>query len=120
PPITRTVPAPKPSTQPPGRRPSGSTPSEPTPPAGNESAPLRLGAILSPERQRQYQSDLRRSLTAARAATRQVGNTALTPTQKETVDRIQTFIQQAEGMAAQDLATAVQIARRAELLGQEL
>jgi hypothetical protein len=34
--------------------------------------------------------------------------------------RIQTFIQQAEGMAGQDLATAVQLARRAELLGQEL
>jgi hypothetical protein len=36
------------------------------------------------------------------------------------VARIQTFVQQAEATASQDLATAVQLARRAELLGQEL
>jgi len=117
PPITRTVPVPKPAVQSAGRRPAAPTPA-PAPAA--DSAPLRLGAILSPERQRQYQADLQRSLTAARAATSQAGTAALTPTQKETMARIQTFIQQAEATAGQDLATAVQLARRAELLGQEL
>jgi hypothetical protein len=119
PPITRTLPVPKPAAPTAGRRPTSPVPAEP-PPAVSDSAPIRLGAILSPERQRQYQADLKRSLTAARAAASHAGTTALTPTQQETVARIQTFIEQAEGMAGQDLATAVQIARRAELLGQEL
>lgn len=117
PPLTRTVPVPKPAVQQAGRRPATPAPA-PAPTA--ESTPLRLGAILSPERQRQYQADLKRSLTAARAATSQAGTAALTPTQKETMVRVETFIQQAEATAGQDLATAVQLARRAELLGQEL
>jgi hypothetical protein len=41
-------------------------------------------------------------------------------TQRETVERIQTFIQQAEESKGRDLATALQLVRRADVLGQDL
>jgi hypothetical protein len=93
------------------------TPSAPRPP---EPQPMQLGAILSPERRSQYQAELKQSLAAARASMAQTSRQTLNPAQRETLARIQTFIQQAETMSGTDLATAVQLARRAELLGGDL
>jgi len=38
----------------------------------------------------------------------------------ETLERIKTFIQQAEESKGKDLATALQLVRRADVLGQDL
>ena len=45
---------------------------------------------------------------------------SLSQTQRETVERIKTFVQQAEESKAKDLATAFELVRRADLLGQDL
>ena len=82
--------------------------------------PPQLGEILSPEQRRQYEADYTQSLARARAALQQTSGKPLSGTQKETVGRIGTFIQQAEESKARDLATALQLARRADVLGQDL
>ena len=97
-----------------------SSPATAAPPTLPPPSPARLEAILGGERLQQFQADLKRSLDSARAVVARSGSATLTPAQRETVARMQTFIQQAETAAEQDLATAVQFARRAELLGQEL
>ena len=50
----------------------------------------------------------------------QASGKSLTPAQRETVERIRTFIQQAEESKGRDLATAMQLVRRADVLGQDL
>ena len=87
---------------------------QPSPP------PPQLGAILSDAERRQYEADYAQSLSRARSALQQASGKSLTPTQKETVERIKVFIQQAEESKGRDLATALQLARRADVLGQDL
>jgi hypothetical protein len=84
------------------------------------SPPPQLGEILSDAQRRQYEADYAQSLSRARSALQQASGKSLTPTQRETVERIQTFIQQAEESKGKDLATALQLARRADVLGQDL
>jgi hypothetical protein len=59
-------------------------------------------------------------VTRARAAIARTSGRNLSAAQKETVDRIRTFIQQAEQSKGRDLSTALQLARRASLLGDDL
>jgi type IV secretory pathway VirB10-like protein len=82
--------------------------------------PPQLGEILSPERRRQYEAEYAQSLSRARSALRQASGKSLSQTQRETVERIKTFIQQAEASKGKDIATALQLVRRADLLGQDL
>lgn len=113
----------KPPLKPQPRRPVPATPAvKPpvTPEPAPESPPLKLGAILSPEQRVQYQAELKQSLAAARLSIGRTRGQTLNDAQRETAARIQTFIQQAETMTGSDLATAVQLARRAELLGDDL
>ena len=101
-------------TPPPPPQPAEQPPVQPSPP------PPQLGAILSDAERRQYEADYAQSLSRARSALQQASGKSLTPTQKETVERIKVFIRQAEESRGRDLATALQLARRADVLGQDL
>jgi hypothetical protein len=97
-------------------------PAEPeaAPAVVSQAPPTRLEAVLPDGRRREYETDFTRSVTEARAALDQAGARTLTSEQKQTVERIQTFLQQAEQAKSGDLATALQLARRANLLAQDL
>ena len=121
-----TLPAPqKTPPRPPARKrtPPPAPPQAPAPaeqPQVQPSPPPQLSEILSNAQRRQYEADYAQSLSRARSALQQASGKSLGPTQKETVGRIQTFIQQAEESKGKDLATALQLARRADVLGQDL
>ena len=84
-------------------------------------APLQLREILTPERRRQYETEYGASMGRARSVIgRATGRTNLTAAQTETLNRIGTFLKQAEDSRKDDLGTAWQLARRADLLSQEL
>jgi Skp family chaperone for outer membrane proteins len=80
----------------------------------------QLGVILSDAERRQYEAEYAQSLSRARSALQQSSGKSLGPAQRETVERIKTFIQQAEESKGRDLATALQLVRRADVLGQDL
>jgi hypothetical protein len=80
----------------------------------------QLGEILSDAERHQYEAEYAQSLSRARSALQQVSGKSLSPTQRETVERIKTFIQQAEESKGRDLATALKLVRRADVLGQDL
>ena len=103
-----------PPTPPPPPTPAEQTPVQPSPP------PPQLGEILSDGERRQREADYAQSLSRARSALQQASGKSLTPAQRETVERIRTFIQQAEESKGRDLATAMQLVRRADVLGQDL
>lgn len=80
----------------------------------------QLGEVLTPVRRRESEAELGASLQRARAALAQVAGRSITPAQHDTVERIRIFIQQSEAEKQKDISTAVQLARRADLLGQDL
>jgi hypothetical protein len=120
--------APPPETQPvpPPRRPVRPKKPSPTPetpvPANTQppAPPARLEEVLTEDRRRQLETDFSRSVTQARSTLNQTGGRSLTNVQRQTAERIRTFLQQAEQSKKGDLATAVQLAKRAELLAQDL
>lgn len=91
-------------------------PTQVTPPAP---AP-RLGEILTDDRRREYEADFTGSETRARAAVNRATGRRLNSTQRERVVQIREFLRQAEVWKSKDLATALQLAHRADLLGQDL
>jgi hypothetical protein len=117
---------PPPEPAPPARRPV--RPRKPTPspeapiPANTQppAPPARLEEVLTEDRRRELETDFSRSVAQARAALNQTSGRSLKGVQRQTADRIRTFLQQAEQAKKGDLATAVQLARRAELLAQDL
>lgn len=110
-------PAKKRNTSPPPATPQPAPPAEPP---VQTSPPPQLGEILSAAQRRQYEADYAQSLSRARSALQQASGKSLSPTQRETVERIQTFVRQAEESKGKDLATALQLVRRADVLGQDL
>lgn len=127
PPATDEAPVPAPpAPAPPRKRPRRSAP---PPPPAVVSAPLalpapapapRLSEILSPARRRQYEEAFEQQVAQASAAVGRTAGQKLTAAQQESVARIQTFLQQARDARPNDLATAVQLARRAALLAADL
>jgi outer membrane biosynthesis protein TonB len=122
-----TLPAPQKSqpSRPPAKKraPPPAPPQTPPPaeqPQVQATPPPQLGEILSNAQRRQYEADYAQCLSRARSALQQASGKLLSSTQRGTVERIQTFIQQAEESKARDLATALQLARRADVLGQDL
>jgi len=113
-PAPRKKASPTPPPAPPPTPPAEQTPVQPAAP------PPQLGEILSDAERRQHEADYAQYLSRARSVLQQASGKSLTPTQKETVERITTFIQQAEESRGRDLATALQLARRADVLGQDL
>jgi hypothetical protein len=108
----------------PPRRPPARPVAPANPPATttpSPSAPVpSLGEILPEAQRRQVEAELAQNVTKARAAIARTSGRSLTATQRETVDRIGTFLQQAEQSKSRDLSTALQLARRAALLGDDL
>jgi len=110
---------PKPPPRPAARnipQPATPTPVVPTPaPSGPQ-----LGELLSPAERRQVETDF---LATVRRATELLNRTmrrSLTAGQRDTVERVQVFLQQADQEKNRDLPTALQLARRADLLVQDL
>jgi len=111
----RIVPPPKPR-----RRPAQSAAQGP--PAQPEPAePIpQLEPVLSPEERERLTAEYsirkkRAETVLARFRTRRLSNQQL-----ETVQRVRSFLRQAEEQFEQDLATAVQLVRRADLLAADL
>jgi hypothetical protein len=119
--------APPPEPAPPPKRPA--RPRKPSPAASEtpvpaitqpQAPPARLEEVLTEDRRRQLEADFSRSVAQASAALNQTKGRNLKGVQRQTAERIRTFLQQAAQAKKGDLATAVQLARRAELLAQDL
>jgi hypothetical protein len=106
---TRRTPQPPPKAQPPAHTAS------PTPVA----APA-LGQILTEEQKSEYRRSYEVSSEAARKTLSPLSVRKLTPEQKDTLARVQSFLRQADEARGRDWSLAAQLARRAELLAQDL
>ena len=102
-------------------RPAANIP-KPTPaPSETPSAPaLRLSQILTPEESRRNLQELDQYMQSVKRALTRVAGRNLTPAQKDIAERVQTYLTQAEQAREQDLVTAVNLARRADLLAKDL
>ena len=92
-------------------------------PAPNEtpSTPaLRLSQILTPEESRRNNQELDQYTESVKRALTRVAGRNLTAEQKDIAERVQTYLAQAEQAREQDLVTAVNLARRADLLAKDL
>jgi hypothetical protein len=117
-----TLPA-APPPPPPARRPAtAAAPRTPPPPAPQpETPPLpKLGQIFTAAQLREYNQTLDQSLERVRRALTIAAGKNLNADQSEIVNRIRTFQRQAEQAREQDLVTAVNLARRADLLARDL
>jgi len=92
----------------------------PTPPPVETGPSPRLGQIFTADQLREYNRTLDESLTRVRTVLAVAGGRKLNAQQSEMVGRIRTFMLQAEQARQQDLVTAVSLARRADLLAQDL
>lgn len=119
-----TMPSAPPPPPPPPRRPATATaprtapPPAPPPP---ETPPLpKLGQIFTAAQLREYNRTLDQSLEEVRRVLAIAAGKTLNADQSEIVNRIRTFQRQAEQAREQDLVTAVNLARRADLLARDL
>ena len=121
--IPNPPPAPPPAPPKPPRR---NTPLPPTPAAPAATTPTpaapapRLGIILTPEQQRQYNSDIDQSLQRADASLKSIGNRQLSNEQQASLDEARNFIRQAQATRASDLPAALRLAERADVLARNL
>ncbi len=80
----------------------------------------RLAQMLTPEELRDNTRTLQENLDRVNRALAIVEGKHLTAEQKEIAERIRTYRKQAEQAREQDLLTAVNLARRADLLAKDL
>jgi len=107
--------------KPPSRRGNVSTaPVKPPAAQADSPPPPRLGQIFTPEQRREYTKALEESLDRVRKALGVLDRKPLNPEQADIRNRIRTFQKQAEQAREQDLVTAVNLARRADLLAKDL
>jgi hypothetical protein len=106
---TRSAPAPAPSPAP------SASPS----PAPASPAP-KLGDILTPDEQKQYNASVDESLSHAQNSLNSLRGRQLSKDQQAQVEQIQNFMQQAQKTRASDLAGAKSLAERAEVLAKDL
>jgi hypothetical protein len=92
----------------------------PPPAAAPPAETPRLGDILTPDQQRQYNSAIDVSLAHAQASLGFIATHQLTKEQQATVAEIQNFIQQAQEKRKNELAAAKSLAERAEVLSHDL
>jgi len=106
----------------PPRAPVANAPKQPTPVTPeNPSAPApKLAQILTPDESRRNNQELDQSMDRVRRALATVGNRNLSPELRDVVERVRTYLSQAEQTREQDLVTAVNLARRADLLAKDL
>jgi hypothetical protein len=110
---------PPPAPRRPAAAPRATAPPPPAIPDVTLPAP-RLGQIFSAEQAREYNRTLDESLERVRRTLGQVVGRNLNAELTDIVVRIQTFQKQAEQAREQDLVTAVNLARRADVLAQDL
>jgi len=91
----------------------------PTPPP-EPPPPPKLEQIFTAEQSREFNRQLDESLERVRRTLAVLGGRNLSAAQTEAVARIRTFLRQAEQAREQDLVTAVNLARRADVLAQDL
>jgi type IV secretory pathway VirB10-like protein len=118
-PTPKETPTPKPTVR------SNPVPAPPPPaptatPVAPVAPPPPLREIISGEQRRQYESEFSKGVARASAALKQASTRTLNASQQETAARVRTFLAQAKAMQDNDISTALQLARRADLLGQEL
>jgi type IV secretory pathway VirB10-like protein len=102
-------------------RPVATVPKPPPAPAETPSAPpVRLSQILTPEESRRNTQELEQYTESVKRALARVQGRNLTPEQKDIAERVQTYLTQAEQAREQDLVTAVNLAKRADLLAKDL
>ncbi len=92
-------------------------------PAPNETPAvpaLRLSQILTPEESRRNTQELDQYTESVKKNLAKLAGKNLTADQKSTAERVQTYLSQAEQAREQDLVTAVNLARRADLLAKDL
>jgi len=112
---------PQPSSKKPARAAAGATTPAPTPPAPPAPAtPPRLGDILTPDQQREYNAAIDQSLSRAQSSLGSIGNRQLTKDQQGLLDQIRSFIQQALETRKSDLQGAKSLAERADVLARDL
>jgi hypothetical protein len=80
----------------------------------------RLGQILTADQTREYNRVIDESLDRVRKNLARVDGKRMSPQQEEVVGRIRSFQKQAEQAREQDLVTAVNLARRADVLAKDL
>lgn len=118
----------KPADQPPPpkrvSRPVNPAPTTPaTQPAAPNTPPAdapRLGDVLTPDQQHQYNAAIDVSLAHAQASLGFISTRQLTKEQQATVAEIQNFMQQAQEKRKDELAAAKSLAERAEVLSHDL
>ncbi len=116
---------PPPATTIPQRGNVGIAPPKPAPtptpsPAPDVPAPPKLGQIFTADQLREYNRALDDSLERVRRVLGALAGKNLNAEQSEIANRIRTFQRQAEQAREQDLVTAVSLARRADLLANDL
>ncbi len=105
----------------PSRAPVANIPKpQPAPNEAPSAPPLRLSQILTPEEFRRNTQDLEKYTESVKSRLAKVVGKGLTPEQKDIAERVQTYLTQAEQAREQDLVTAVNLARRADLLAKDL
>src|SRR5262249_19594548 len=113
---------PPPPTTPPVKRPPVATGTKPPPVTVTEPTPAtpRLGQIFTAEQSREYTKVLEDSAARAQRNLTVIERKRLTAEQGRRVETIRAFLKQAEQARDQDLLTAVNLARRADLLAKDL
>jgi hypothetical protein len=76
--------------------------------------------MLTPDQQRQLNTEIDQSLDRTQASLRSIGNRQLTQQQQSDVDEIRNFVRQAQATRGADLAAAKRLADRAEVLARNL
>ena len=102
------------------RPPAANIPKPQPPPENPPVASPKLAQILTPEESRRNTQELEQYVESVRRALAKLMGKNLNPEQKDTARLIQTFLTQAEQAREQDLVTAVNLAKRADLLAKDL
>ncbi len=89
-----------------------------SPPPSNQ--PLRLGEMLTPEQERQYNAAMDQSLRRAQANIAVVSKRRLSSEQKGIVAQVQSFMEQAQSTRKTNLTAAKSLAERADVLARDL
>jgi hypothetical protein len=104
----------------PPRPPAANIPKPPPQPENPPVAAPKLAQILTPEESRRNTQELEQYVESVRRALAKLMGKNLNAEQKVTAQLIQTFLTQAEQAREQDLVTAVNLAKRADLLAKDL
>jgi hypothetical protein len=92
----------------------------PPPTVAETPTPPRLGPVFTAEQRRAYTRTLEESLERVKRALEFLATRNLNPQQADDREKISTFQRQAEQQREQDLVLAVNLAKRADLLAQDL